>query len=984
MVHGSIIIFAISIIPFFVHAQAVDTPPTVITTTTNTGVGKSYNIAIGDAEGVGEPEYELSSDTSIDCSTLTGYTEFVGLDGDATSTTRTTTGNVFPAYLDTPSYALCVKVEDNGGNTAQYVREVVTPAIGTLTGDASVSVLTRELYSKVGGTNTLITSTAPTPKTITLGSSGATVLTKFTFDKAIRFVAGTEPIVELNSALSSDDAEFTVEEGSGEPTATNTCRVDSSTYATMWCLSTFDSTKAGAYTVDITGVRGQARPLYATPGGDYLPLIGSGTGAVTSIDFVLADPTPPADTTPPTVTGTTFYADKDRTIRLSELNRGQTIYMLVEFSEPVSIFLAPSFGTPNIRVTYTAPTTRPIGVSYGVIDPASGFPLTDGGCELTGTINRVGTLTASTLICRTTVPTNTPLVTAAMLSVAGSTVRDAAGNPLSGTTFVGTSIPVVAPATTGVSVCSDKLPSIDLTADTGTGDEATDKITTNAEVTVTTPSTTECHMWQYQTIKDDPSTDVIDGWGSVWQDGTGSTIPASQFDEGNGYNVRVRASTDGTNWSLPIEPLSFVYDDGDEPVVRVERALFENPTFSFEEAVDGGSFVVKRNEVEIEYEGTLPLNAQTFFQDQTILMGAADRAAASITPAAGACYARVSAVDFSRADENKLTLNVALYGGVSFTATAVAKPAVNVDGEDFPYLAGDLRYPFVTDGDYNCSINLPDLGGDFVSLSLSEISISNESSPGEFDAREASRRDIIDDNEDEIHFEGTARALLVREGAKVEILYEGDVLGSDVFSAADAGTGNVGWSVEVDSDEFEEGENTEVTARYVGVNGTAYGETTYEFEIDGGSSGGGGGGGGGSSSVYAPTVGGQRPENIQATTTATTTGVTPTTPKRGVSVTTALQSPTLKTGARGESVRGLQQFLNDESYTVAQSGAGSKGQETTYFGSLTTQALTKYQTDKGLEPTGEFDEPTRLYIAVVQLVRSLTEEQIESLLKLIE
>ncbi|MDE1975232.1 MAG: peptidoglycan-binding protein [Patescibacteria group bacterium] len=42
-------------------------------------------------------------------------------------------------------------------------------------------------------------------------------------------------------------------------------------------------------------------------------------------------------------------------------------------------------------------------------------------------------------------------------------------------------------------------------------------------------------------------------------------------------------------------------------------------------------------------------------------------------------------------------------------------------------------------------------------------------------------------------------------------------------------------------------------------------------------------------------------------------------------------------------VKTLQQTLNSKGYTVSYSGAGSKGQETSYFGSLTVAALKKYQ-----------------------------------------
>lgn len=51
----------------------------------------------------------------------------------------------------------------------------------------------------------------------------------------------------------------------------------------------------------------------------------------------------------------------------------------------------------------------------------------------------------------------------------------------------------------------------------------------------------------------------------------------------------------------------------------------------------------------------------------------------------------------------------------------------------------------------------------------------------------------------------------------------------------------------------------------------------------------------------------------------------------------------LTIGSVGEDVRALQQLLNDEGFTVSASGAGSPGSESDYFGTLTQQALIKYQ-----------------------------------------
>jgi hypothetical protein len=51
----------------------------------------------------------------------------------------------------------------------------------------------------------------------------------------------------------------------------------------------------------------------------------------------------------------------------------------------------------------------------------------------------------------------------------------------------------------------------------------------------------------------------------------------------------------------------------------------------------------------------------------------------------------------------------------------------------------------------------------------------------------------------------------------------------------------------------------------------------------------------------------------------------------------------LTVGSVGEDVRHLQRILNAEGFTVAKTGAGSPGNESTYFGAAVKQALIKYQ-----------------------------------------
>lgn len=72
------------------------------------------------------------------------------------------------------------------------------------------------------------------------------------------------------------------------------------------------------------------------------------------------------------------------------------------------------------------------------------------------------------------------------------------------------------------------------------------------------------------------------------------------------------------------------------------------------------------------------------------------------------------------------------------------------------------------------------------------------------------------------------------------------------------------------------------------------------------------------------------------------------TPANGISSADRTFDANLRRGSRGEDVRALQQFLNNNGYTVAQSGAGSPGNETDYFGPATERALAEYQLNNGL------------------------------------
>ena len=71
----------------------------------------------------------------------------------------------------------------------------------------------------------------------------------------------------------------------------------------------------------------------------------------------------------------------------------------------------------------------------------------------------------------------------------------------------------------------------------------------------------------------------------------------------------------------------------------------------------------------------------------------------------------------------------------------------------------------------------------------------------------------------------------------------------------------------------------------------------------------------------------------------------------------------LTIGSVGEDVRSLQKLLNSLGYIVSETGPGSPGEESTYFGEKTRQALIRYQQANGIEPaSGYFGPITRAYI----------------------
>ena len=74
----------------------------------------------------------------------------------------------------------------------------------------------------------------------------------------------------------------------------------------------------------------------------------------------------------------------------------------------------------------------------------------------------------------------------------------------------------------------------------------------------------------------------------------------------------------------------------------------------------------------------------------------------------------------------------------------------------------------------------------------------------------------------------------------------------------------------------------------------------------------------------------------------------------------------LQLGDISPDVRRLQAYLNSRGFSIAQSGTGSPGNETSYFGTATFRALKKFQAAHGLLSTGFFGPLTRAYINLRQ------------------
>ena len=70
-----------------------------------------------------------------------------------------------------------------------------------------------------------------------------------------------------------------------------------------------------------------------------------------------------------------------------------------------------------------------------------------------------------------------------------------------------------------------------------------------------------------------------------------------------------------------------------------------------------------------------------------------------------------------------------------------------------------------------------------------------------------------------------------------------------------------------------------------------------------------------------------------------------------------LSSGNLTLGSRGAAVKDLQMYLNSSGYKVSESGAGSPGNETEFFGSKTKVALGKWQAANNVSPAAGYFGP---------------------------
>lgn len=82
-------------------------------------------------------------------------------------------------------------------------------------------------------------------------------------------------------------------------------------------------------------------------------------------------------------------------------------------------------------------------------------------------------------------------------------------------------------------------------------------------------------------------------------------------------------------------------------------------------------------------------------------------------------------------------------------------------------------------------------------------------------------------------------------------------------------------------------------------------------------------------------------------------------------------SRTLEMGVDGEDVRCLQKFLNETGYTVAETGPGSPGNETSLYRTLTEEAVVAWQQAKNVSPASGVFGPVSQAAYLLDLIDTL-------------
>ena len=213
---------------------------------------------------------------------------------------------------------------------------------------------------------------------------------------------------------------------------------------------------------------------------------------------------------------------------------------------------------------------------------------------------------------------------------------------------------------------------------------------------------------------------------------------------------------------------------------------------------------------------------------------------------------------------------------------------------------------------------------------------------------------------------GATDATAVAANEYVRVYNDTTLLGTDTFAAADA-DGAVAWRLDLGVRAIPRGSHT-LTAKYFDVAGNASATTTtYPVTIK--SSGGGGRAGG--ASVKAPIfgfLGGSSAEEKEVGDQSGQPGGQPVGGQQQQQQQQSLPNRSYSIGDTGPFVLQVQQKLNETTdCQVAESGAGSSGNETQYYGSRTAQAVRCYK----IEYLGFADTPATTGVLDTQTAAAL-------------